>query len=58
MTFFRECHGPTIAAFRGLADDPERAAQLSAAMLELARDHGADDGPMQWEYLLVTARRA
>ncbi|GAB2475282.1 class I SAM-dependent methyltransferase [Jatrophihabitans fulvus] len=58
VTFFRECYGPTIAAFRGLADDPERRAELSTAMLELAREHGADDGPMQWEYLLVTARRA
>lgn len=30
----------------------------TAALAELGRRYGADTGTMQWEYLLVTARRA
>lgn len=56
--FFREFYGPTIAAYRNVADDPAREAALDRALVELARSAGADTGKMQWEYLLVTARRA
>jgi ubiquinone/menaquinone biosynthesis C-methylase UbiE len=56
--FFKEYYGPTIAAYRNVADDPGRTLALDAALVELARSGGADTGPMQWEYLLVTARCA
>ncbi len=56
--FFKRYYGPTIAAYRNIADDPERTAALDADLVELARRHGAEDGTMQWEYLLVTARTA
>ena len=55
---FRDFYGPTIAAYRNVADDPERSAQLDADLLAVARRFGADDGSMRWEYLLVQARVA
>ncbi len=55
--YFKEFYGPTIAAYRNIADDPAREAALDRALVELARAAGADTGTMQWEYLLVTARR-
>lgn len=58
LDFFKTYYGPTIAAHRNIADDPAREDALDRALVELARDAGADPGTMQWEYLLVTARRA
>ena len=57
LEFFKRCYGPTIVAYRGLADDPDRTAALDAELLALARSFESD-GPMDWEYLLVTATRA
>lgn len=58
--FFKSRYGPTIAAYRANADDPERIAALDDDLANLARRAGT--GPsgaeMDWEYLLVTARRA
>lgn len=56
--YFKANYGPTIAAYRNLADQPERAAELDEALAELARRHDLGWGAMDWEYLLVTARRA
>ena len=59
--YFKARYGPTIAVFRSLADDPERVAALDEALVDLARQHLRTDGDrpvMEWEYLLVTARRA
>lgn len=55
--FFKATYGPTIAAYRGLADDPERTAQLDQELADLG-DRFLTDGRMEWEYLLVTVRRA
>lgn len=55
--FFKATYGPTIAAYRGLADQPERVAELDAA-LEALPDRFGGAPSMTWEYLLVTARRA
>ncbi len=55
--FFKQFYGPTIAAYRGLADDPDRTAALDRALVDLARAAGADTGTMEWEYLLVVAQR-
>ena len=56
--FFKKHYGPTIAAYRNIADDRERTARLDRELVDLAQRHGADDGAMRWEYLLVTARRS
>ncbi len=62
VDFFKRTYGPTIVAYRGLADDPARAAALDAELVALARD-AARPAPgggitMEWEYLLVTATRS
>jgi ubiquinone/menaquinone biosynthesis C-methylase UbiE len=58
--FFKACYGPTIAAYRGLADSPDRAAaldeDLDALVRRFARTEGS--GVADWEFLLVTATRA
>jgi ubiquinone/menaquinone biosynthesis C-methylase UbiE len=53
--FFADYYGPTIAAYRNIADDPERTAALDNALAELADANGASTGVMQWELLLVVA---
>jgi ubiquinone/menaquinone biosynthesis C-methylase UbiE len=53
--FFASFYGPTIAAYRNIADDPERIAALDAALVDLANSFGAASGTMEWEYLLVVA---
>jgi SAM-dependent methyltransferase len=52
----RRYYGPTVAAYRGLADAPQRAAALDRELAALGEQHFAA-GVMQWEYLLVTATR-
>lgn len=56
--FFRDRYGPMTAAYRAVADDPDRLAALDRAVIELARthDHGSGSLVMDWEYLLITAR--
>ena len=56
--YFKACFGPTMTVYSSLADQPDRAAELDAALEELARSHDRGDGSMEWEYLLLTARRA
>ena len=56
--FARHGYGPTSAAYRKLAERPERVAELDHAVVDLARDHMTRRGLMQWEYLLLTAHRA
>ncbi|WP_328761418.1 MULTISPECIES: class I SAM-dependent methyltransferase [unclassified Streptomyces] len=55
--FFKATYGPTIAVYRNIADDPEKTAALDRALDELAGG-ALQDGVMEWEYLLVTARRS
>jgi hypothetical protein len=58
--YFKANYGPTIVTYRGIADDPDRVAELDDALTELARRHDRGTGRtvMDWEYLLLTARRA
>lgn len=56
-TYFRDNYGPTLVAYRGLADQPERAAELDAALDALAADADEGSGRMRWEYVLVSGRR-
>lgn len=52
---FAAFDGPTIAAYRNVADDPARTAELDQALIDLAEGWGAGSGHMEWEYLLVLA---
>jgi SAM-dependent methyltransferase len=56
--YFKSHYGPTIAAYRGLADDPARTAELDQALLDLGERFRTPDGGIAWEYLLVVATRA
>jgi hypothetical protein len=56
--YFKTHYGPTIAAYRNVAGDPARTAALDRDLVELARRNGAGSGATDWEYLVVTARRA
>lgn len=57
--YFKTRYGPTIAVYRRIADDPEKVAALDTALVELARgqDVGTSGLVMEWEYLLLTARK-
>ncbi len=54
--YFKARYGPTIAVYKALADEPDRAAALDADLADLARRF-ARDGALEWEYLLLTAVR-
>ncbi|MDM7989323.1 class I SAM-dependent methyltransferase [Arthrobacter sp. zg-Y877] len=60
LGFFKTNYGPTIAVYKSLGDSPDRAAALDAELLDLVSrfSSGAGTTAMDWEYLLVTARRA
>lgn len=53
--YFKQNYGPTIAAYRGLADDPARTAELDDALTALVERFRTPDGTVEWEYLLVVA---
>jgi ubiquinone/menaquinone biosynthesis C-methylase UbiE len=55
--YFKTNYGPTIVAYRGVADEPERVAALDSELAELARRYGAGTTGMEWEYLLLTTRK-
>ena len=58
--YFKINYGPTISAYRFIADDPGRVAALDHDLVELGQrsDIGTDSYVLDWEYLLFTARRA
>ena len=55
--YFKASYGPTIAVYRGL--DAAEATRLDAALDDLAQrfDVGFGSTVLEWEYLLLTARR-
>ena len=57
--YWKTVYGPTIVAYRAIADDPERVAALDRDLAALAAryDRGTGSMVLDWEYLLVTARR-
>ena len=57
--YFKTNYGPTVAAYKNVADDPNKAAALDHELAELARrnDHGRGSTAMDWAYLLITARK-
>ena len=58
--YFKTNYGPTISAYRFIADDPERVAALDHDLAELAQrfDIGTDSYVLDWEYLIFIARKA
>jgi ubiquinone/menaquinone biosynthesis C-methylase UbiE len=56
--YFKARYGPTVAAYRGIADDPDRVGALDRDLADLARRSNRGDASlcMDWEYLLLTAR--
>ena len=59
LDYFKAHYGPTIAAYRGIADDPNRVAALDRDLADLAERHqrAAGSTAMEWEYLLLTGRK-
>ncbi|MCJ0874964.1 class I SAM-dependent methyltransferase [Streptomyces sp. AP-93] len=55
--YFKARYGPTIATYRFASGDPERVSALDAALDDLVARRLVE-GAMDWEYLLVTAKRA
>jgi SAM-dependent methyltransferase len=57
--YFKAFYGPAIAVYKAIADDAERVAALDAELADLARrfDRGTGSTVMDWEYLVLTARR-
>lgn len=55
--FFKANYGPTIAAYRGLVGEPDRVDALDAQLAELGDRYLAGTSTMEWEFLLVTARK-
>jgi ubiquinone/menaquinone biosynthesis C-methylase UbiE len=58
--YWKSVYGPTIVAYRNIADDPDRVAALDRDLAALAAryDRGTGSTVLDWEYLLLTARRA
>lgn len=56
--YFKANYGPTIAAYRGIAADPDRVAALDTALADLGNRQLAGTSTMQWEYLVFVAHRA
>jgi SAM-dependent methyltransferase len=54
--YFKTNYGPTIAAYRAIADHPDKVAGLDADIARLGDDACAGSTAMGWEYLLLTAR--
>jgi hypothetical protein len=55
--YFKQRYGPTIAAYRNLGADAERATELDRALAELGEQNLVATGTttMSWEYQLMTA---
>jgi SAM-dependent methyltransferase len=56
--YFKAVYGPTIAVYRNIEDDADRVAELDAAIARIGDGFLEGDSTMEWEYLLVTARKA
>jgi SAM-dependent methyltransferase len=56
--YFKALYGPTIAVYRNIEDDPDRVAALDADIARVGDAVVSDSSTMEWEYLLLTARKA
>ncbi|MDQ1594938.1 MAG: hypothetical protein QOH40_1494 [Arthrobacter pascens] len=61
LHYFKSHYGPTISVYKSLAGDEEKVKALDEALTELAATysdaHGDAPSQMDWEYLLLTARK-
>lgn len=61
LRYFKSHYGPTISIYKSLAGDEDRVKALDAALTELAETfsdaHGDAPSQMDWEYLLLTAKK-
>lgn len=57
--YFKTRYGPAVAAYRGIAGEPDRVAALDRDLRDLTRRHdmGDETTVLEWEYLLLTARK-
>jgi hypothetical protein len=55
--YFKSYYGPMINAYRNIADDPGRVGALDDELTELCAKY-LNDGVMEWEYLILVARKA
>jgi len=56
--YFKNLYGPTIAVYGNIEGDPDRVAALDADIARVGDSVLSDSRTMEWEYLLVTARKA
>ncbi|CAN7260024.1 class I SAM-dependent methyltransferase [Arthrobacter sp. LjRoot14] len=60
--YFKSHYGPTISVYKYLGDDEDKANALDKALTDLAGSsleaQGGSTAKMDWEYLLVTAKKA
>jgi SAM-dependent methyltransferase len=56
--YFKAVYGPTIAVYRNIEGDADRAAELDVAIARIGDDYLRGGPTMDWEYLLLTARKA
>lgn len=56
--YFKSNYGPTIAAYKNVSGDPEKTAALDHDLVELGRRNDVGGGAMDWDYLVLTAKRA
>ena len=58
--YFKTNYGPTISAYRFIADDSDRVAALDHDLAELGQrfDIGTGSYELDWEYLIFIARKA
>jgi SAM-dependent methyltransferase len=55
--YFKAVYGPTISAYRNIEGDADRVAALDADIARLGDGFLQGGSTMEWEYLLVTARK-
>ncbi|QJY47442.1 class I SAM-dependent methyltransferase [Pseudonocardia broussonetiae] len=57
---WKTVYGPTVAVYRGIADDADKVAALDRDLAAVAAsaDRGTGSTVMDWEYLVLTARRS
>ncbi|QCO97377.1 class I SAM-dependent methyltransferase [Arthrobacter sp. 24S4-2] len=62
LHYFKSHYGPTISVYKFLGDDEDKVSALDKALTELAdtylEAHGDATAQMEWEYLLLTAKKA
>lgn len=55
--YFKATYGPTIAVYRNIEGDDDRIAELDAAIAHVGDSVLSESSTMEWEYLLLTARK-